>query len=125
MHLIINQHIVTKNTTPQPFYDPFPWPPGWAGARRKLLDFMVQGKIGRGRHTNHPAGRHSIRTNQCLPPSSSIFLQVGCSSCHPTNSIKALKGISTTKNKEHLNLYNHRTTCPHTLLNRNQWLSQL
>ena len=43
----------------------FPGPPGWAGARTELLDFMVQGKINRGRHTDHPAGRHSIRTNQC------------------------------------------------------------
>jgi len=35
---------------------------------------MVQGKINRGRHTDHPAGRHSIRTNQCpSPPSSHIF----------------------------------------------------
>jgi len=43
-------------------------PPGWAGARRELLDFMLQGKTNRGRHTDHPAGRHSIRTNQCPPP---------------------------------------------------------
>jgi len=49
----------------------FPGPPGWAGARRELLDFMVQGEINRGRHTNHPAGRHSIRTNQRPPPPSS------------------------------------------------------
>jgi len=28
----------------------FPGPPGWAGARRELLNFMVQGKINRGRH---------------------------------------------------------------------------
>jgi len=41
----------------------FPGPPGWAGARREILDFMVQGKINRGRHTDHPTGRHSIRTN--------------------------------------------------------------
>jgi len=34
---------------------------------------MVQGKINRGRHTDHPAGRHSIRTNQCPPPPSPIF----------------------------------------------------
>jgi len=27
----------------------FPGPPGWAGARRELLDFMVQGKVNRGR----------------------------------------------------------------------------
>ena len=48
----------------------FPGPPRWAGARRELLDFMVHGKINRGRHTNHPAGRHSIRTKQCPPPPS-------------------------------------------------------
>jgi len=42
-------------------------------ARRELLDFMVQGKINRGRHTDHPAGRHSIRTNQCPPPPSPDF----------------------------------------------------
>ena len=41
----------------------FPWPPGWAGARRELLDFIVQGKIDRCRHTDHPAWHHSIRTN--------------------------------------------------------------
>ena len=29
-----------------------PGPLGWAGARRELLDFMVQGKINRGRHTD-------------------------------------------------------------------------
>jgi len=46
----------------------FPEPPGWAGARGELLDFMVQGEINRGRHTDHPAGRHSIPTNQCPPP---------------------------------------------------------
>ena len=28
----------------------------------------MQGKINRGRHTDHPAGCHSIRTNQCPPP---------------------------------------------------------
>ena len=76
---------------PQTFYGPFPGPPGWAGARRELLDFMVQGKINRGRHTDHPAGRHSIRTNQCPPPPSPIFLHARCPSCRPTNCVKALK----------------------------------
>jgi len=46
----------------------FPGPPGWAGARRELLDFMVQGKINRGRYSELLAGRHSIRTNQCPAP---------------------------------------------------------
>jgi len=51
----------------------FPGPPGAAGARIELLDFMVQGKINRGRHTDHPAGRQSIRTNQCPPTQSPFF----------------------------------------------------
>jgi len=50
----------------------FPGPPRWADARRELLDFMVQGKINRGRHSDHPAGRHSIRSNQCPPPPSQL-----------------------------------------------------
>ena len=50
----------------------FPGPPGWAGARREPLVFMVQGKINRGRHNDHPAGHNSIRTKQC-PPLSPIF----------------------------------------------------
>jgi len=29
---------------------------------------MMQGKINRGRHTDPPAGRHSIQTNKCPPP---------------------------------------------------------
>jgi len=40
------------STHTQPFYGPFPGPPGWASARSELLDFMVQGKINRGRHTD-------------------------------------------------------------------------
>ena len=55
---------------------------------------MVQGKINRGRHTDHPAGRHSIQTKQCPPPPSPHFLQAGCPSCRPTNSVKALKATS-------------------------------
>ena len=72
----------------------FPGPHGWAGARRELLDFMVQAKINRGRHTDHPAGRHSIRTNQCPPPPSPYFLQARWPSRRPTNSVKALKATS-------------------------------
>jgi len=48
-------------------------PPGWAGDGRELLDFIVQGEINRGRHTDHPAGRNSSQTNQCPPPPSPIF----------------------------------------------------
>jgi len=47
--------------------------PGEPVPEENFLDFMVQGKIDRGRHTDHPAGCHSIRTNQCPPPPSPIF----------------------------------------------------
>jgi len=81
----------------------FPGPPGWAGARRELLDFMVQRKINRDRHTDHPAGHHSIRTNQCPPPPSPIFLQARCTSCRPTNSVRALKAIIREQKTENRN----------------------
>jgi len=67
----------THTTHTQPFYGLFPGPPGWVSARRELLNFMVQGKINRCRHTDHPARRHSIRTNQCPPPPSPMFF-TGC-----------------------------------------------
>ena len=57
----------------------------------KLLDFMVQGKINRGRHTDHLAGRHSIRTTSAHLHHPPIFVQAGCPSCRPTNSVKALQ----------------------------------
>ena len=51
-----------------------PGPPVWASASIELLDFMMQGKINRGRHTNHPAVCHFIQTNQCPPPPPPHFL---------------------------------------------------
>jgi len=84
-------HFGPQTTYHNHFTALFPGPSGWAGAKRELLDFMVQGKINRGRHTDHPAVRHSIWTNKCPPPPSPLFLQAGCPSCHPTNSVKALK----------------------------------
>jgi len=41
--------------------------------KRELLDFMVKGKINRGRYTDHLAGLNSIWTNQCPPPPSPQF----------------------------------------------------
>jgi len=92
-------HSVAQNTythTYNRFTALFPGPLGWASARRELLDFMVQGKVNRGRHIDHPAGRHSIRTNQCSPPPSSPYFlqQAKCPSCRPTNSVRALKATS-------------------------------
>ena len=73
----------------------FPGPPGWAGARRELLDFMVQGEINRGRHTDHPAGRHSIRTNQFPPlPSPHIFFKGRMPFLPPNRQCQSTEGNS-------------------------------
>jgi len=53
-----------------PFFQDYPVEPV---PERELLGFVMQGKINRDRHTDHPAGHHSIRTNQFPPPPSPIF----------------------------------------------------
>jgi len=66
-------HGTTTTTT---VLRPFLWHyPGELVPEEKLLDFMAQGEINRGSHTDHPAGHHSIRTNQCPPPSSPLMVQ--------------------------------------------------
>jgi len=71
-----------RNAHTQPFYGPFSGTTrvSWCQKKKLLLDFMVQGKINRGRHTDHPAGRHSIRTNQ-RPTSLIPHFYAGCPSC--------------------------------------------
>jgi len=61
---------ITTTTHHNRFTALFSGPPGSAGAGTELLDFMVQRKINKGRHSDHLAGWHSIRINQCLPPPS-------------------------------------------------------
>ena len=90
-----HDHEHTHTNTHKHFTALFPGPPRWAGARRELLDFMVQGKINRGRHTGYPAGCHCIRIKQCPPPPSpNFFVQARCPSYYQTNSVKALKAAS-------------------------------
>jgi len=70
----------------------FPGPPGESVPEE---NFWCKRKINRGRHADHPAGRHFIRTNQYPPPPSPhIFLWARCPSCCPKNSVKALKATS-------------------------------
>jgi len=56
-HVQLHRYIHVCTTPPHHnrFTALFPRPPGWAGATRELLDFMVQAKINRGRHTDHRA----------------------------------------------------------------------
>jgi len=68
-----NAELVPETTTTAVLWPFFGDHPGEPVIEEKVLDFMVQGKFNRGRHTDHPAGRQSIRTNQCQSPSFPIF----------------------------------------------------
>jgi len=58
-------YIYDPETTTTIVLRPFFWDyPGEPVPEEKLLNFMVQGKIYRGKQTDHPAGCHSIWTNQ-------------------------------------------------------------
>jgi len=61
---------IHRHTHAQPFYGPLSGTTRVSRCQKKKIiffwTFMMQGKINRGRHTDHPAGRHSIRTNQRL-----------------------------------------------------------
>jgi len=59
-----------RTTTTTTVLRPFSGPTRVSRCQKRTLDFMVQEKVNRGRHTNHPARRHSIRTNHCPPPPS-------------------------------------------------------
>jgi len=62
-----------------------------------LLDFYGAGKDNGGRGTDSPGGRHPNRTNGAPTPTTPQgFLRAGCSSCRPTNSVKALKARKNT-----------------------------
>jgi len=87
------------------FTAPLPGPPGWAGARRELLDFMMQGEINRGRQTDHPAGRQSIRTNQCQPQPP-IFFYRPMSFLPPNQQCQSTEGMTYTYSiKQELSTY--------------------
>jgi len=51
---------------------------------------MVQGKINRGRHSDHPAGRHSIQT----PCSPVVITWAPCAVEHDVRSGRASFGVS-------------------------------
>jgi len=63
--------ILFEHTRPsQPFYSPLSGTTQVSQCQKRTSGLCGARKINRGRHTNHPAGRHSLRTNQCPPPPS-------------------------------------------------------
>jgi len=58
MFLLVLAHpVILDNTHHNRFTALFPGPDGRTGARRELLDFMVQEEINRGRHTENKPNR--------------------------------------------------------------------
>ena len=85
--VLITVHTHTHTHT-QPFYRPFFGTTG-VSRRQKKSSSGIYGarENNRGRHTDHPAGRRSIRTNQRPPPSSPIFSRPDAvPACRPTKS---------------------------------------
>jgi len=54
--------IKARINTHNHFMARFPGSPRWTGNRRELLHFTMQGMTNTGRHADHLAGRHSVRT---------------------------------------------------------------
>ena len=86
--------MLATHTHTQLFYGPFSGTPGWAGARRELLDFMVQRKINRADTLTIRLGATPSELSSAHLHHPQSFLQAGCPSCSPTNSVKALKATA-------------------------------
>ena len=70
------------HTHTQPFYGPFSGTTRVSRCRKKSSSGLYGAREDiRGRHANHPAGHHSIRTNQ-RPTSLIPHFYAGCPSCH-------------------------------------------
>jgi len=106
------------HTHTHPFNGPFSWLPGWASTRKikpiwiLLKQETVSGsgiswaicksapcsRQGADLKVSQTAASCKLATTMPAPHHSS-FLQAGCPSCRPTNSVKALKAISQVNEK--------------------------
>ena len=78
-------------------------PPGWAGTRKvKPIWILLKQETVSGSGTSRAICKSASRSRQItMPvPHHSSFLQTGCPSCHPTNSVKALFWVTVLINKK-------------------------
>ena len=71
--------------------------PGWAGTRKvKPIWILLKQETVSGSGISWAVCKYASRSRQITTPAPhhSVFLQAGCPSCRPTNSIKALKAPS-------------------------------
>jgi len=74
----------------------FPGLPGWAGTRKvKPIWTLLKQETVSGSGIRWAECKSAPRSRQITTPAPqhSVFLQAGCPSCHPTNSIRALKAL--------------------------------
>jgi len=98
---IINNKYLNRFTTtvlPQPFYGPFSETTQVSRCqKRNLWTLWCKGRLTEADTPTIRLGAtpSELTSVQCPPPPSSpCFLQAGCPSCRPTNSVKALKATS-------------------------------
>ena len=74
--------------------------PGWAGTRKvKPIWILLEQETVSGSGISWAVCKSAPRSRQITmsaPHYSQVFLQAGCPSCRPTNSVKALKALSVT-----------------------------
>ena len=76
----------------------FPGLPGWASTRKAKPNWILlkqETVSGSGISWAICKSAHRSRQITTPAPHNSVFLQAGCPSCRPTNSVKALKAKST------------------------------
>ena len=74
----------------------FPGLPGWAGTRKvKPIRILLKQETVSGSGISWAICKSAPRCRQITTPAPhhSVFSQAGCPSCHPTNSVKALKSL--------------------------------
>jgi len=98
-------------THTHPFNGPFPELPNWAGTRKvKPIWILLKQETVSGRGISWAICKSAPCSRQITMPTPhhSVFLQAGCPSCRPTNSVKALKAdcsnIINQKHKQWLSL---------------------
>ena len=91
--IIFYWNIQTHTHTHTRLMDLCPGLPGWAGTKKKSnLDFTeARDSEWQWHQQNHMQVCTSLQADNHASTPALSFLQAGCPSCHPTNSVKALK----------------------------------
>ena len=94
----------------------FPGLPGWAGTRKvKPIWILLKQETVSGSGVSWAICKSAPRSRQITTPTPhrSVFLQAGCPSCRPTNSVKALKAKAWITRHSEIDIICQLDTLPH------------